>query len=262
MDLLTYMDGDCQLGDATVNYTCHPVMHGKFDNHPASLIVIDFDLDYDDTCAITHAQFLITFGSRRTTNHPKDDSADTPSVEVPYATKLRAPIKATQPLPPGASPTTIQNQTTWRLKVDVVGVVGLETPETSRTTSGSRTDSGWRLVGSPVFVNKPCRSKRAFRWRLTGHEFDRFPVPERFSLGMVVRHDMEKFWMRVDVKGSLRGIVKNSSANLFKWDTPGKGWWVPMPDMLQEKATVIDQKLLEREMGERWEVVPPNVSAC
>ncbi|KAK0642945.1 hypothetical protein B0T16DRAFT_174372 [Cercophora newfieldiana] len=36
------------------------------DIQPVNIIVSPEDLDYDDTCAITEAQFLVSFGSRPT----------------------------------------------------------------------------------------------------------------------------------------------------------------------------------------------------
>ncbi|CEL09600.1 hypothetical protein ASPCAL12735 [Aspergillus calidoustus] len=195
-----------RLGNARLGYGLKLVRHGIYEDRPSSLIVLDFDFNYDSTCAITRAQISIIFGSKIT-----QESAEPPNVSiVPFATDMRWPRKASGPL----ADTEISDQTTWKLNLGAQGY-NIESPEFMRSISGKKTDSGWRIAGGPVFVNKPFPCRRGFLWTVNGHEFNRFPVPENFSLGMIVNHDMVDYWVQVNIEGSLRGVIKNHAAKLW-----------------------------------------------
>ncbi|KAJ6437026.1 purine-cytosine permease [Purpureocillium lavendulum] len=234
-------EDESRIGDARISYTCNPIIHGLYREKPASLIIFDFDLNYDNTCAITRADIIITFGSSITDQLIRPHDVEI----VPYATRLFGPKKACQEV---SDATHIGSSATWRLKLNVSSM-GIELPERADTISGTRTDSGWRLVGGPTFVDKPFRVRRVFRWRLTGHEFNRFPVPECFSVGMTVQHNMVDFWMKVRVEGALRGVVTNGMAKLSGWKTHHPNGWRVQPKRIERD---INQSLLMREMQGKW----------
>ncbi|PWI64552.1 hypothetical protein PCL_09565 [Purpureocillium lilacinum] len=234
-------EDESRIGDARISYTCNPIIHGLYREKPASLIIFDFDLNYDNTCAITRADIIITFGSSITDQLIRPHDVEI----VPYATRLLGPKKACQEV---SDATHTGSSATWRLKLNVSNM-GMELPERADTISGTRTDSGWRLVGGPIFVDKPFRVRRVFRWRLTGHEFNRFPVPECFSVGMTVQHNMVDFWMKVRVEGALRGVVTNGMAKLSGWKTHHPNGWRVQPKRIERD---INQSLLMREMQGKW----------
>ncbi|KAJ6098489.1 transcriptional regulator family: C2H2 zinc finger [Penicillium canescens] len=228
-----------KLGNARLGYGLKLVRHGLYDESPSSLIILDFDFNYDNTCAITKADITIVLGSRITEQPVKPTYGSI----VPFATDMRWPSKASGP----SSDTEISNETLWKLKLGAQGY-SLETPEKRQSVSGKKTDSSWRIAGGPVFVDKPFRCRRGFLWRVDGHEFNRFPIPEIFSLGMIVRHDMVDYWVKVKIDGSLRGRVRNSVANLRAWSSRRSTRWMIHPT----ESTAVLEKDLVTEMQGRY----------
>jgi hypothetical protein len=106
---------------------------------------------------------------------------------VPFATDHLWPRKASGP----SSNVHISQETLWKLKLGVQGF-NIETPEHKDGKEGERTDSGWRISGGPVLVKKPFPFQRAYLWRVSGN-YANNPVPEDFSLGMIVEHNMVDF---------------------------------------------------------------------
>lgn len=226
-----------KLGSARLGYGLKLVRHGLYDESPSSLIIFDFDFNYDNTCAITKADITIVLGSRVTEQSVKPKYGSI----VPFATDMRWPSKASGP----SSDTEISNETLWKLKLGAQGY-SLETPENRQSVSGKKTDSSWRIAGGPVFVDKPFRCRRGFLWRVDGHEFNRFPIPEIFSLGMIVRHDMVDYWVKVKIDGSLRGRVRNSVANLRAWSSRRSTRWMIHPT---ESTAVLENDLVTEMQG-------------
>lgn len=209
----------------------------------ASLVILNFDLDYDDNCAITHACIIVTFGSEMTEN-----TSPPPGIEiVPFATAFRWPRKASGP----ATSLRVTNGVTRKLRLGVHGF-DLETPEWHHDTEGYMADCGWRITGSPLFVDKPFRWRRGFCWRVTGNKINRFPVPEAFSLGMVVKHSMVDYWVTVKIEGQLRGVVTNGAAKVASWRPRQQIRWRIHPE---ESDEVIDGALLETEMKAEYKKI-------
>lgn len=226
-----------RLGSARLGYGLKLVRHGLYDESPSSLLIFDFDFNYDSTCAITKANITIVLGNSITEQSVKPKYGSI----VPFATDMRWPTKASGP----PSDTEISNETVWKLKLGAQGY-SIETPENTTLVSGKKTDSSWRIAGGPVFVDKPFRSRRGFLWRVDGHEFNRFPIPETFSLGMIARHDMVDYWVKVKIDGSIRGKFRNSVANLRAWTSRRSTRWMIHPT---ESTAVLEKDLVTEMQG-------------
>ena len=100
-----------EFGKAKLGYSLNQVRHGMLDENPISLIILDFNFNYDYTCAFSRANITITFGSEMTEESDKPLDIEV----VPFATDLRWSKKASGP----SSNVHLTDETLWRLKLGV-----------------------------------------------------------------------------------------------------------------------------------------------
>jgi hypothetical protein len=233
-----------ELGRAKLWYRLSQIQHGTFKGKPACLVIIDFNFNYDKTCSITNADIVVTFGSKLT-EKPASKPVNEIDEIVPFATDLRWPRKATGP----SSNVHLSNETRLGLKFGFEGF-SIETPESTRGKQGEQTDSGWRITGGPIEIQKPVRSQRGYLWRISGNDFNNYPVPEDFSLGMIVQHNMVDFWIKVKIKGALRGILATGRASVKNWRQERPRLWRVQP---KEGTPDLNEMILGETMKEKYE---------
>ena len=114
-----------EFGKAKLGYSLNQVRHGMLDENSVSMIILDLNFNYDDTCAITRANITITFSSEMTEKSDKPLDIEV----VPFATDLRWPKKALGP----SSNVHLTDETLWRLKLEVQDF-SIETLEKKKVT--------------------------------------------------------------------------------------------------------------------------------
>ena len=229
------------IGKARVGYRLTKIQDGVFENEPASLLIFRFELTYDERCPIRNVD--VDFRLRGVTQEEASQRGTTLGQD-PSASPVCWPKEARGP----CAKTEIEFVNEWQLEVGYGGF-SVKTPRHSSKRCSTRTDSGWRINGNSMEDSKPIPGWHRFQWTVRGHEFNRFPVPRIFDLGMVVTHDGRPFDVDVYVDGDL-----NLFSDFLRWHDskpkrfpiePDKGDGVFDEDMLSAEMVLRYKKRLE-----------------
>lgn len=248
---------DMTLGQARLGYNLIKVCDGIFSEHQmemkresinhssihvrhqnVSLLIFEFSFKYDETCTITNADICITFGSDCT------EKAGNPPLSmdiIPLATDHKW------------HQTFSGSGTNLRVCKDVKWNHPFAQHNTSlEPTSPQGNNERWRIAGSPLSNNnQPSSQQRGYLWQVSGNELSRHPIPEKFSLGMIVQHDMVDYRATVQIKGQLRGQMDNGLTKVANWRPKQETRWMLHPQKSNETldGTVLGKVMKRRYMG-------------